>query len=596
MTTLNINGRRVTVDDSFLSLSPDQQNATVEEIAKSLGGGAGETRQSAYQETANDLSAMTRGIDKPLDSARNSTIGKLDSAVRGAADTLTFGMADELSAWLASKTGIGGQSGDYESNLAAQRRTDQSDEENRPGYRIAGQLGGAVVGGAGLARAGLSPTALSIEAGWSLPKVAAASAIEGAGIGALQGFGSGEGINDRLSQAQTGAEFGAMLGAATPLAVAGGSKVARKAISPFVTSPERSAAVNVLESEGIPLTAGQRTGSKGLRYAESEIGGERAAQIIDDQGRAFTDAAMQKAGGSGLADPENLAGLKGRLGAGFDAISGRNTLQADGPFLRDFVETLREYNRVLPSEQKSILGNIASDIGKRIQSGKGKLSGEDYQMYRSRLTKRANNARGKDNELSDAYKGLRNALDDAMDRSIAPADAGEWATLRRQYRNYKVLNKASLGGGEEAGLGVISPARLRMAASSGNADAFATGSNDYTKLAKAGQAVMTPLPNSGTASRLNVRNLGAMAPSIVGAGAGSAYGAQEGGVYGAVTGALAGLLAPKAIGRLMMTKGGQRYLANQIMRTNLPGPEKKAIVNAIATFGGSSAAARLASP
>jgi hypothetical protein len=37
MATLDIAGRKVTVDDGFLSMSPDQQNATVEEIAASLG-------------------------------------------------------------------------------------------------------------------------------------------------------------------------------------------------------------------------------------------------------------------------------------------------------------------------------------------------------------------------------------------------------------------------------------------------------------------------------------------------------------------------------------------------------------------------------
>jgi len=36
MPTLNIEGHRVRVDDSFLKLSPDEQNATVEEIASSL--------------------------------------------------------------------------------------------------------------------------------------------------------------------------------------------------------------------------------------------------------------------------------------------------------------------------------------------------------------------------------------------------------------------------------------------------------------------------------------------------------------------------------------------------------------------------------
>lgn len=38
MPTLNIGGQRVKVGDGFMSLSPDEQNATVEEIAKSLGG------------------------------------------------------------------------------------------------------------------------------------------------------------------------------------------------------------------------------------------------------------------------------------------------------------------------------------------------------------------------------------------------------------------------------------------------------------------------------------------------------------------------------------------------------------------------------
>ena len=37
MATLNIGGRRVKVDDSFLSLPPDQQQATVDEIAGSIG-------------------------------------------------------------------------------------------------------------------------------------------------------------------------------------------------------------------------------------------------------------------------------------------------------------------------------------------------------------------------------------------------------------------------------------------------------------------------------------------------------------------------------------------------------------------------------
>lgn len=588
MATLNINGRRVKVDDSFLSLSPEQQNATVDEIAQSLGAQQSPEAQSA----ASEMSAMTQALGKPMDDGRNSVLGKIDTAMRGAADTLTFGTADEIAAGL--NTGFG-YLGDYDKELASQRRTDAADAENRFGYRLGGQLGGGVVGGAGLVKAGLSPTAAAINAGWRLPGVALASGVEGAGLGALQGFGSGEGVEDRLSQAKSGAMFGAAVGAAAPVVVAGASKAAQKLVSPFSTSPERSAAVSVLEKEGVPLTAGQKVGSKALRYAESEIGGERAAQIIDDQGRAFTDAAMRKAGGSGLADPDNLAALKSKLGSGFDYLSKRNSVRVDQALVDDINHAADEYARVLPVEQKKIFKSLADDIAARFKAGKGSMKGTDYQTIRSRLTRMAQNYRQRDGEFADAIRGLRNALDSGMERSINPVDKGAWAQLRRQYGNYKVLNRAALGGGEDAGIGVISPARLRMAASSGNRDGFATGASDFTKLSKAGQAVMTPLPNSGTASRLAVQNLGAMAPSIIGATAGGAYGAQDGGgIAGAVSGALAGFIAPRAVGRLMMTKAGQKYLANQLLRSGAMTPEKRALVNAVLTYSGSAATGRLA--
>lgn len=49
MPTLNIAGKRVTVGDEFLSMTPDQQNASVEEIAKSIGIGGEQQNQSALQ-------------------------------------------------------------------------------------------------------------------------------------------------------------------------------------------------------------------------------------------------------------------------------------------------------------------------------------------------------------------------------------------------------------------------------------------------------------------------------------------------------------------------------------------------------------------
>ncbi|GMB80546.1 hypothetical protein NN6n1_13280 [Shinella zoogloeoides] len=505
-------------------------------------------------------------------------VGVLNSAALGAGQGIGFNLMDEAVAGASALTG-----GDYDYDLARMRELERRASEENPAAYYGGQAAGALGTGAGMAASGASLGANAINAGWRLPGVMVASGAEGLGMGGLYGFGAGEGLQDRLAQSETGAKWGGALGLAAPLIVSGASKLAEKAISPFRAPADRVAAVNYLQQEGVPLSAGQKTGSKWLQYRESELGGARAADLMDEQARAFTDAAMRRAGGSGLADPDNLSALRTTLDQGFTDISARNTLQLDQGLAQDLLGTLNEYNRVLPAEQRQILGNIASDIGDRLQAGNGTMTGKDYQTIRSRLTKRANNVKGSDNELANAYKGLRNALDSAMDRSINPNDAGVWSELRRQWGNLKVLNKASGGGGEAAGFGVISPARLRMAASSGNQEGFATGASDFTKLAKAGQALMTPLPNSGTAQRLASQGVtAALLGGVGGAGAGPA-------------GLALGLAGPALAGRTLMSGPVQRYLANQIMNGPID-PIKRAIATALATSSGSALAGRLPSP
>lgn len=380
------------------------------------------------------------------------------------------------------------------------------------------------------------------------------AAMGGLGAGNLARFGVLPGVaSEAAGQYTEGTRLEPYARVAAALAAPMAASVASKVISPFggAISPERAKAIQALEAEGVPLTAGQRTGSTGLRYMESELGGNAAANVMDDQARAFTEAAMQRAGGQGIATPENMAANADRIGDAFNAISARNTLKADGPLLKDMLSTLDEYNKVLPSEQKQILGNIASDIGERLKSGGGTMTGKQYQKIRSRLTKRAFNARGADNELADAYRGLRNALDSAMSRSIVPEDAAEWALLRREYGNMKVLEDAATGAGEGAALGTISPAKLRQAAVAGRQGQYARGSGDFDQLARSGQAVMTPLPNSGTAGRLRAQNIGAGV--LAGGGA----------LAGGVPGMIAGMLAPRVAGAALMSRPVQAYLANQ---------------------------------
>lgn len=531
--------------------APDEQSA-IAGFQQAMGGGHPEP-QNADDTYGQPPEGMVfnpeTGQMEDLRSPINPNIpqGRANAAMLGAGQGLGFNMLDEAVAGASTLFG-----GDYDYNLGRMREAERRAADEHPVAYYGGTVGGAIGTGAGLASGGMSLGANAINAGWRLPFVAGASGAEGLALGGLYGFGSGEGLEDRLEKSETGAKWGGALGFLSPFVVAGASKAAEKVISPFRTSPERTAAANLLQQEGVPLTAGQKTGSKWLQYRESELGGGRAADFMEKQAEAFTDAAMRRAGGKGLANSDNMGELARRIGQGFDDVSSRNTLRVDQGLVNDMNRAAQEYARVLPTEKRSIFQSLGNDIADRFKAGQGTMSGKDYQTIRSRLTRMAQNYRNSDSEFSSAIRGLRDALDSGMERSINPADAGLWSELRRQYGNMKTLERAVAGaGGEAAGLGVISPARLRMAASSGNRGGYARGQGDFAELAKAGQALMTPLPNSGTAQRMAAQGIAAaIMGGVGGAGAGP-------------VGLAAGLAGPAIAGRALMSGPVQSYLANQ---------------------------------
>jgi hypothetical protein len=360
-------------------------------------------------------------------------------------------------------------------------------------------------------------------------------------------------------------------------------------VSPFLTNPERTAAVQSLANEGVQTTAGQQTGSNALRYAEGEIGGQAARNTYDRQGEQFTSAALRRTGTTAdRATPEVIDDAFNRIGGNFDDLAARNQLHPDTQLAQDLGGTYRDYASLVPESQRApIVLDTIRDIGSTLNNGP--LDGAAYQAARSRLDRAARGA-GNDPQLSQALYGVRNSLDDAMERSIAannPADTGAWQDARRQYRNMLVVEKAATGAGENAAQGLISPSALRNATVTGQGRrAYARGQGDFADLARSGEAVMKPLPNSGTAGRLNAHNLGVGLAGLAGAGAGTATGDPK----AAIVGALAGFAAPRVVGAAMMNPMVQRYLANQVGQGIRMTPQTMAVVNALANFQGSNEA------
>jgi hypothetical protein len=364
-------------------------------------------------------------------------------------------------------------------------------------------------------------------------------------------------------------------------AVAGGlaPSVLKRAVSPLPISPERQAMVDTLRREGVDLTAGQTSGRNMLKYAESELGGGAAGNLMERQGEQFTGAALRRAGESAnRATPEVIDQAFNRIGQQFDDLAARNTLQPDRQMLTDLRDTFNEYGNLVPESQRApIVEKLTNDIVDAVRS-KGAIPGDVYQSLTSRIAKAARGT--KDPELGNTLRGIRGALDDAMERSIQvanPKDVGAWRQARDQYRNLLVLEKAATGAGENAAQGIISPSALRNATVQQGRRAYARGQGDFAELARAGEGIMKPLPQSGTAPREAVRGMFSTMGGIAG-------GVGTGSLAGGALGALAGAALPPLAGRTLLTAPVRAYLGNQAA-ANLPttDPRIAAIISALMT-------------
>lgn len=362
-------------------------------------------------------------------------------------------------------------------------------------------------------------------------------------------------------------------------AVAGGLApgMLARTVTPITSSPERQRLVQILQDEGVTsLTAGQRTGNKALQYAESILGdapgaGQGASRVQQEGQRQFTEAAMRRTGGGPNAGPEALADNNQRLGDTFRDLSARNTLTPDNHFINDITTAVRDYRNVPNSQQRQIVQGYIDDIVDHVNAGQ--MPGEMYQEMRSRLSRQSKAYRNNDPALSDALRDMRNALDDAMERSIPTGsqDAALWRQARREYGAQKTIETAASRAGEATAEGQIVPANLRNAVTAQNRGAYARGEGDFSELARAGSGVMAPLPNSGTGQRVAIHSL----TTGLGGGGGSLLGPAA-----AMLGAAAGAALPAAVGRVLMSRPAQAWLGNSLINLeNLPPARRQAVMS-----------------
>lgn len=353
---------------------------------------------------------------------------------------------------------------------------------------------------------------------------------------------------------------------ATPLAIAG----ARRTVTPVanVNSPGRQALVDGAKREGIPLTAGQATGSRFLQNVESQFeqlpftsGPQRA--IREDQNRAFISAAMRRAGETADdTSPATINAARNRIGQTIGDIANRNVLRFT-PQLDAELQQIEDSLRFLPAE-------AAGPVRARIEQLRGMASpsaapgvpatipGASYRMMDSQLGRSIRSTSNGD--LRAALGDLRERLRTAMDASISPADAQEWQQARRQYANLMTIARAAGRAGGGAAEGMMTPASLRQALDTSTGGGYAFGRGDLNELSRIGQALLKAPADSGTAGRTFANNI--LTGGVVGTGGGA--GAMIGGPVGAAVGAAGSLALPRLAQILMNSQTGQAYLRNQV--------------------------------
>lgn len=308
---------------------------------------------------ASALESRLRGLrapggSQPPQPSQQGWVPYIDNLARSMASGATFGFADEIAAGGNALVGaagnlIRGQSPNfgeqYNQNLEAERARSRAFRESNPIAAGAAELGGAVTGGLGAARAlprvfGVAaPAATGVRGAVQL---AGQGARAGAAGGALSGFGDSEGgFQNRLEGAAQGGTIGAVAGGIIPPIAAGVARGAGMVVGPVANAlglrnAERAGMGQLLrafERDGISLEDAAR------RYQQWVTDGARPETLVDLGGenvRAFAQRLVNVPGASRQA---GQAAVEERTMGQADRV-GRDVAQNFGATRADFYPTL----------------------------------------------------------------------------------------------------------------------------------------------------------------------------------------------------------------------------------------------------------------
>lgn len=409
----------------------------------------------------------------PVDlSGRGGPLAQVDAAIRGAADTVTFGTADEIAAGIDTFLPLSRLTGNdqvvsvwdgmspqqaYSRNLELQRAVDAADERDRPVARFAGQFGGGLLG-AGVAAARAPAIVGALGSGGRTARVAKGALAAAVGGGLYGGGSASEGERPQ----------GALRGALIAPVAAGIGTAAAGALG-RVLSPAVDPAVARLRAAGVALTPGQAMGGAWNR-AEAKL---QALPLVGDLIRSGRNRSVETFNRAAFDDalkhlddalPEGVQGTRAQAYAqkAFDAAyedarSGMRLI-VDEQAKKDMADLAERVagGALDEGDANRLMRIVRNKIDRRLNGAEG--DGKTYKTIVSDLGDIARTNAVKNPEFAEAVTDLRHIVDSAARRVSAPEAVAKLAKADEGYAKLvRIEGAAARAGGDT---GTFTPSQL----------------------------------------------------------------------------------------------------------------------------------------
>lgn len=374
-----------------------------------------------------------------------------------------------------------------EDELANIRDYENKSEEAHPiaatGGEVAGAVAPMVVG------AGLAPRAFGLAGNL------AERAGYGAATNALIGGADAAARDQDASSIRRAGALGAFVGGGLPVVGKGLGAIGNKVFG------NSDAGVNTLAAKaqamGIPIRFPQISDSPFISKLSQIAGmlpGSGMSGLHAEQQGAFNRAVSNTFGENATSiTPDVMAAAKKRLGNEFDTVAKNSTIKFDAPLGGDLQSILHEAGSTLADSELNVLHKQVGNVLDRV-TGAGEIDGKTYQAL-TRKGAPLNRAMSSSDPNVAHYAGrIKEALDDALERS-APTDmVDRLRTARGQYKNMKTIEDLV----EKSPTGDISPPLLMGQVRQSYGNMAYGGGGQLADLSRIGQRFMRKPPDSGT--------------------------------------------------------------------------------------------------